>query len=48
MLFGIGGHLALLLALLANRRRTGRTRFSRAAILPAASLLLFIGVRAIG
>ncbi len=47
MLFGIGGHLLLILALLAGGRRTGRTRYGRAVVVTVLSLLLFIGVRAI-
>jgi hypothetical protein len=47
MLFGVGGHLLLILALLAGGRRTGRTRYGRTAAVTVLSLLLFIGVRAI-
>jgi hypothetical protein len=47
ILFGIGGHLLLVLALLAGGRRTGRTRFGRTAVVAVLSLLIFIGVRAI-
>jgi len=47
MLFGIGGHLLLILALLAGGRRTGRTRFGRTAAVAVLSLLIFICIRAI-
>jgi hypothetical protein len=48
LLMGIGAHFLLLLAVLACRRRTGRTRFTRAAVAVAVSLLLFLGARALG
>ncbi|MBN1512946.1 MAG: hypothetical protein JXB13_13105 [Phycisphaerae bacterium] len=47
MLFGIGGHLLLIFALLAGGRRTGRTRFGRTAAVAVLSLLIFICIRAI-
>jgi len=48
VLFGVAGHLLLVLVCLDCTRRTRRTRFTRAAVLAVASLMIFIGVRAIG
>jgi hypothetical protein len=48
ILFGVAGHLLLLLSVLACARRSGRASFIRLAVLVVLSLLIFLGVRAIG
>jgi hypothetical protein len=48
ILFGVAGHLLLLLSVLACARRFRRASFTRLAVLVVVSLLIFLGVRAIG
>lgn len=48
ILFGVAGHLLLLLSILSCARRSKRAPFTGLAALVVVSLLLFLGVRAIG